>query len=61
MGSDELCAVTQAPVSWAGCSRPALGSVFEPHGNTNLCNLITTLAQPVKDGILSLSGLAEAK
>lgn len=36
------------------CFHPIpMGSAFKPHGNTELCTLIITLAQPAKDGILT--------
>lgn len=73
-GSGELCAAAAGPTgaTWttgetvfkctcSSCFRAALGSASEPHGATNLCNLIITLAQPSKDELLTLAGLAEAR
>lgn len=70
-GSGELCAAAAGSTgaTWtaeetvfnctcSSCFHPALGSAFEPHGHTNLCNLIITLIQPAKDELLTLAGLA---
>lgn len=34
----------------SGCFNPALGSAFEPPGDTVLCNLVITLMQLAKGG-----------